>query len=49
MKVRDNQSQFSCIAHNVVGINMFFLIKGIRLSVCGTKNINISGSACNKP
>ena len=41
MKVRENQSQFSCTAHNFFGFDMFFLIKGIRLSVWGTKDINI--------
>ena len=44
MKVRENQSQSSCIAHNFFGFGMFFLIKGIRLSVWGTKDLNISGS-----
>ena len=39
MKVRKNQSQFSCIAHNFFGFDMFSLIKG--LSVWGTTNINI--------
>ena len=44
MKVRENQNQFSCIAHNFSGFDMFFLIKGIRLSVWGTKDLNIGGT-----
>ena len=41
MKERENQNQFFCIAHNFFGFDMFFLIKGIRLSVWGTKYVNI--------
>ena len=44
MKVRENQSQFSYIAHNFFGFDMPFLIKGIRRSVWGTKDINIGES-----
>ena len=44
MKVRENQNQLSCIAHIFFGFGMFFLIKGIRLSVWGTKDINIGGT-----
>ena len=44
MKVRENQNQFFCIAHNFSGFDMFFLLKGIRLSVWGTKNLNICKS-----
>ena len=33
MKVRENQNQFFCIAHNFFGFDMFFLLKGIRLSM----------------
>ena len=39
MKVRENKDQFSCIAHNFFGFDMFFLLKGIRLSVWETKDI----------
>ena len=28
MKVRENQNQFSCIVHNFLGFDMFFLLKG---------------------
>ena len=41
MKERENQNQFFCIAHNFFGFDRFFLIKGIRLSVWGTKYVNI--------
>ena len=44
MNVRENQNQFSCITHNCFGFDMFFLIKGITLSVWGTKGVNISGT-----
>ena len=44
VKVRVNQNQFSCIAHNFFGFGMFFLIKGIRLSVWGIKDVNIGGT-----
>ena len=44
MKVRENQNQFSCIAHNFFRFDMFFLIKGIRISVWGTEDVNIGGT-----
>ena len=33
MKVRENQNQFFCIVHKFFGFDMFFLLKGIRLSM----------------
>ena len=44
MNVRENQTQFSCITHNFFGFNVIFLLKGIRLLVWGTKDVNIGGS-----
>ena len=44
MKIRENQNQFSCIVHNFFGFDMFILIKGIRLSVWATKDVNIGGT-----
>ena len=44
MKMRKNRNQFSCIAHNFFGFDMFFLLKGIRISVWQMKNLNIGGS-----
>ena len=44
VNVRENQNQFSCIAHSCFGFDMLFLIKGIRLPVWGTKGVNISGT-----
>ena len=41
VKVRENENQFPCIAYNIFGSNIFFLIKGIRLSVWATKYVNI--------
>ena len=40
-KVRENQMGFSCLALNFFGFNIYFLIKGIRLSVWETKDFNI--------
>ena len=43
-KVRENNDNISCIAHNFFGFDMYFLIKGIQVSVWRTKDINIGGS-----
>ena len=43
-KVRENKDVFSCIAHKLFGFDIYFLIKGIRISVRGTKDINIGGT-----
>ena len=43
MKVKENQNQLFCIA-NFFGFDMFFLLKGIQLSVWGMKDLNIRGS-----
>ena len=48
MKVRENQNQFSCIAHNLFGFDMFFLINGVRPLVWGTKNVSISRTGLTK-
>ena len=37
-KVREYKDKFSRIAHNFFDFDMFFLVKGIRLSVWGTKH-----------
>ena len=45
MKVKENSLiQFSCIAHNFFGYDMFFLLKRIRLTVWQTQGSNIGGS-----
>ena len=44
MKVRENQTQFSCIAYNYFEIDIFFLLKAIRFSLWGMKDISIGGS-----
>ena len=44
IKVRENKDIFSCITHNFFGFDMYFPIKGIRLSVWETKDINIGGT-----
>ena len=43
-KVTENQNRFSLLALNFFGCNMFFLLKGIQLSVWETKDLNIGGS-----
>ena len=42
--VRENYEVVPCIAHNFFKFDMFFLLKGIRLSVWRTKDINIGGN-----
>ena len=44
MKVRENQTSFICIANNFLKFDMYYLLKGIRLSVLKTKDINIGGN-----
>ena len=43
-RVRENKDVFSCIAHNFFGFNIYFLVKGIRLSAWDTKDINLGGT-----
>lgn len=43
-KVRENQISFSCLDITFFGFDFYFLLKGIRLSVRGTKDIIISGT-----
>ena len=43
-KVRKNKHMLTCIAHNFFHFGMFFLLKGIRLSVWETKDINMGGT-----
>ena len=42
--VRENNDVVPCIAHNFFKFDMFFLLKGIRLSVWRTDDINIGGN-----
>ena len=43
-KVRENKDVFSCVAYNFFGFDIYFLIKGVRLSAWYTKDINLEGS-----
>ena len=43
-KVRENKDMLICIAHNFFHLDMIFLLKGIRLSVWKTKDINMGGT-----
>ena len=40
-KVRENQSGYSCIAHNYFGSDFHFMLKGLRISCWSTSDINI--------
>ena len=42
--VRENNDVIPCIAHNFFKFDMFFLLKGIRLSVWRTDDIHIGGN-----
>ena len=42
--VRENRDVIPCIAHNFFQFDMFFLLKGIRLSTWRTTDINIGGN-----
>ena len=42
--IRENHDVVPCIAHNFFKFDMFFLLKGIRLSVWRTDDINIGGA-----
>lgn len=44
IKIRENQTLFSCAVPNFSGFDMFFVLKGIRLSVWETQDLNIGGS-----
>ena len=43
-KVRKNKDMMTCITHNSFHFDMSFLLKGIRLSVWKTKDINMGGT-----
>ena len=43
LKVRENQTSFTWIAYNFFKFFMFFLLKGLKISVWNTKDINIGG------
>ena len=43
-KVLENKDMMTCIAHNVFHFDMIFLLKGIRLSVWETKDINMGAT-----
>ena len=44
LTVRENYDVVPCIAHNFFKFDMFFLLKGIRLSVWRTEDLNIGGN-----
>ena len=44
MQRSEKKRRFKCNAHNFFGFDMYFLLKGIRLSVWETKDINIGGT-----
>ena len=42
-KIRENQVGFSCIAHNYLNFDFYFMLRGFRVSYWG-EDINIGGS-----
>ena len=47
-KVRENKDVLTCITHNFLGFEMYFLIKEIRLSAWETKDTNIGRTGLTK-
>ena len=43
-KLRKNQNLIPALAHNLSSFDFFFVVKGIRLCVYGTKQLNIGGN-----
>ena len=43
-KVHENKDMLACIAHTFFHFDMFFLLKGIKLLVWETKDINMGGT-----
>ena len=46
-KVRENKNAISVIAHNLFRFDFFLVMKGLRLCVWRTKNLNIGGKSIN--
>ena len=44
MKVRENQTSFTCIAHNFFKFDKYYLLEGIKLPVWNMKDTNIRGN-----
>ena len=47
-KVRENKTEFSCIAHNFFGFDMYFFIRGYRATTWNSKNLNIGGTGLTR-
>ena len=43
-KVRENKLEIPLIGHNFLGFDIFYMVKGFRSSVWGTKNLNMGGT-----
>ena len=43
-RVRENKTEFSFLAHNYFGFDMYFLIQGYRTTTWNPKNLNIEGT-----
>lgn len=41
LKIRENQNVIPVIAHNLFGLDFFYVVKGIRICVSRTKQLNI--------
>ena len=43
-RVRENKTEFFVFAHNFFGFDMYFLLKGFRVTAWNSKDINIGGT-----
>ena len=43
-KVRENKLEIPLIGHNFLGFDIFYMVKGFRASVWGTKNLKMGGT-----
>ena len=43
LKVRENQTKISVVAHNLFRFDFFFMLKGLRAGVSKTRDITIGG------
>ena len=48
LRLKENTETISCFAHNLFGFELYFIIKEIRISTWGSKNLSIGGSCLTK-
>ena len=44
LKVKENKTEFSCIALNFCGFDMYFFIRGYRTTTWNSKDLNVGGT-----